>query len=161
VSAIMAPDETGDLDYLPFFYSRVFALSWQFYGDNVGEAVHFGDFPSGRFGAYWVNEKRIIGAFFEGGSKGEYEAIAKVVKTGTKVSNIGELEKLGLEFAFRESEKLIESAGTGGATNSGTGTGMGAVMEKPLYKYHATAGVVVAASIAVFAYWYGWRRRRW
>lgn len=33
----------GHIDYLPFFYSRVFSLSWQFYGDNAGEAVHFGD----------------------------------------------------------------------------------------------------------------------
>ncbi|KAJ4782501.1 Monodehydroascorbate reductase family protein [Rhynchospora pubera] len=161
VSAIMAPDETGDLDYLPFFYSRVFALSWQFYGDNVGEVVHFGDFLNSRFGAYWVNEGHIIGAFLEGGAKEDYEAIAKVVKTRSKVSDVGELEKLGLEFAFRESQKLIESTVTGSGTFSGVGTGMGALMEKPLYKWHATAGVVAAASIAVFAYWYGWKRRRW
>lgn len=157
----MAPDETGDLDYLPFFYSRVFTLSWQFYGDNVGEAVHFGDFPNGRFGAYWVNEGRIIGAFLEGGAKEDYEAIAKVVKTKAKVSAVRELEKLGLEFAFKESQKLIDSTGPGGSTSSGTVSSTGAIMEKPLYKYHATAGVLVAASIAVFAYWYGWRRRRW
>ena len=29
VSAIMAPGETKDYDYLPFFYSRIFDLSWQ------------------------------------------------------------------------------------------------------------------------------------
>ncbi|XP_078148741.1 monodehydroascorbate reductase 4 [Carex rostrata] len=161
VSAIMAPNETGDLDYLPFFYSRVFALSWQFYGDNVGEAVHFGDFTNGRFGVYWVNEGCIIGAFLEGGAKEEYEAISKVVKTRAKVSNVGELEKLGLGFALRESQKLIESTGTGGIASSGTGTGTCSIMQKPLYKWHATAGVVAAASIAVFAYWYGVRRRRW
>lgn len=30
-------------DYLPYFYSREFNLSWQFYGVSEGEAVHFGD----------------------------------------------------------------------------------------------------------------------
>ena len=29
ISAILAPDETKDYDYLPFFYSRIFGLSWQ------------------------------------------------------------------------------------------------------------------------------------
>lgn len=29
ISAIMAPGETQDFDYMPFFYSRVFDLSWQ------------------------------------------------------------------------------------------------------------------------------------
>jgi len=32
-----------EYDYLPYFYSRSFDLSWQFYGDNVGETVAFGD----------------------------------------------------------------------------------------------------------------------
>lgn len=29
VASILAPDTVGDYDYLPFFYSRVFNLSWQ------------------------------------------------------------------------------------------------------------------------------------
>ena len=29
VTAIMAPGEAKDYDYLPFFYSRVFDLGWQ------------------------------------------------------------------------------------------------------------------------------------
>jgi len=29
VNAILSPDSTSDYDYLPFFYSRVFNLSWQ------------------------------------------------------------------------------------------------------------------------------------
>lgn len=43
VSAIMDPEKTGDFDYLPFFYSRVFTLSWQFYGDNTGRDVNVFD----------------------------------------------------------------------------------------------------------------------
>ncbi|GJP55718.1 hypothetical protein CLOM_g14655 [Closterium sp. NIES-68] len=44
VQAIMAPrGAPSRYDYLPYFYSRVFDLSWQFYGDNVGDCVLFGD----------------------------------------------------------------------------------------------------------------------
>jgi hypothetical protein len=70
----MAPDETSDLDYLPFFYSRDFfflimAILW----GKCWRRVHFGDFPNGRFGVYWVNEGCIIfiGVFLEGGAKEE------------------------------------------------------------------------------------------
>ncbi|KAG1342796.1 monodehydroascorbate reductase 2, peroxisomal-like [Cocos nucifera] len=101
VAAITAPCTTGDLDYLPFFYSRVFTLSWQFYGDNVGEVVHFGDFSSGRFGAYWVGKGRLMGAFLESGSREEYEAIAKAVKLKATVKDMAKLEGEGLEFAFQ------------------------------------------------------------
>ncbi|CAA6661212.1 unnamed protein product [Spirodela intermedia] len=53
--------EDQRFDYLPFFYSRVFGLSWQFYGDNRGEVVHYGDFAGARFGAYWVDRGRVVG----------------------------------------------------------------------------------------------------
>ncbi|XP_072959212.1 monodehydroascorbate reductase 2, peroxisomal [Typha angustifolia] len=147
VAAIMAPDKTGDLNYLPFFYSRVFTLSWQFYGDNVGEVIHYGDFSSGRFGAYWLVKGQIIGAFLEGGNREDYEAIAKAVRLKLKVKDVAELERQGIDFAVRESQKAISEGGL--------------VVEKPTYAWHATAGVAVAVSIAAFAYWYGWRRRRW
>ena len=35
------------------------------------------------------------------------------------------------------------------------------MIKKPLYVWHAATGVVVAASVAAFAFWYGRRRRRW
>ncbi|KAI8560136.1 hypothetical protein RHMOL_Rhmol04G0232600 [Rhododendron molle] len=44
--AIFANEEgksIDEYDYLPFFYSRAFNLSWQFYGDNVGDTVVFGN----------------------------------------------------------------------------------------------------------------------
>lgn len=147
VSAIMSPGRTSDFDYLPFFYSRVFTLSWQFYGDNIGEVIHYGDFLARRFGAYWVNKGRIVGAFLEGGSREEYEAIAKAVELKMVVDDKEEVERLGVEFV------------TNAARNQEPGGGL--VLDKPLYEWHATAGVVVALSIATFAYWYGRRRQRW
>ncbi|KAG6401591.1 hypothetical protein SASPL_138453 [Salvia splendens] len=59
----------GEYEYLPFFYSRSFDLSWQFYGDNVGESVVFGDSSpassSHKFGSYWVKDGKVVGVFLE------------------------------------------------------------------------------------------------
>lgn len=158
VAAIMEPEKTGEFDYLPFFYSRVFTLSWQYYGDNVGEVVHFGDFSGNSFGAYWVNKGHVVGSFLEGGTKEDYEAIAKVTRLRPEVDDLAELESQGLEFALAISR---ESPPPQPVICSGSGDGGVVAIEKPLHAWHATAGVFVAASIAAFAYWYGRRRRRW
>ncbi|KAK6128328.1 hypothetical protein DH2020_037933 [Rehmannia glutinosa] len=154
VAAIMEPEKTGEFDYLPFFYSRVFTLSWQFYGDNAGEVVHFGDFSGHTFGAYWINKGHLVGSFLEGGTKEQYEAIAQTTRLKPKIEDLAELERQGLGFALSVSQKPVSSRPTDVAGSS-------IVLEKPLYAWHAAAGVIVAASIAAFAYWYGRRRRRW
>lgn len=156
VAAIMDLEKTNEFDYLPFFYSRVFTLSWQFYGDNAGEVVHFGDFSGSTFGAYWVNKGNLVGSFLEGGSKEQYEAISKVTRLRPAIEDLGELEKLGLGYALAESQKLLQPP----PPHDGGGSAL--VLDKrPLYAWHAMAGVVVAASVAAFAYWYGRKRRRW
>ncbi|RVW46611.1 Monodehydroascorbate reductase 4, peroxisomal [Vitis vinifera] len=105
VTAIMEPAKTSEFDYLPFFYSRVFTLSWQFYGDSVGEVVHYGDFSGSTFGAYWVSKGQLVGSFLEGGTKEEYEAIAKATKLKPDVEDLAELERQGLGFALAVSRK--------------------------------------------------------
>jgi len=100
VSAIMAPEETGDYDYLPYFYSRVFNLSWQLYGVNKGESVFFGDKPSGKFGMYWVDGGKIVGAFLESGSPEEFAAIKTVAAKQPQAPSSAELAAKGLEFAL-------------------------------------------------------------
>ncbi|KAJ4834183.1 Monodehydroascorbate reductase 4, peroxisomal [Turnera subulata] len=154
VAAIMQPDKTDDFDYLPFFYSRVFTFSWQFYGDNVGEVVHFGDYSGNTIGAYWINKGHLVGSFLEGGTKDEYEAIARATKLKPAIEDVAELEEKGLAFAVAISKTPEASppADIGGSS---------VAVEKQVYPWHATAGVVLAASVAAFAYWYGRRRRRW
>ncbi|KAF9626719.1 hypothetical protein IFM89_038893 [Coptis chinensis] len=156
VAAIMDPSNVADFDYLPFFYSRVFTLSWQFYGDNIGEVVHYGDFSGSTFGAFWVSKGHLVGSFLEGGTKEEYEAIAKATRLKPLVEDITELERQGLGFAVSLSQQLPQTQPPTVIVPSST-----VVLEKPMYGWHATAGVAVAASIALFAYWYGRRRRRW
>ncbi|CAN8257236.1 unnamed protein product [Cochlearia groenlandica] len=107
VKAIKAGEEGKSIpeyDYLPYFYSRAFNLSWQFYGDNVGETVLFGDndpkSPKPKFGSYWVKEGKLIGVFLEGGSAEENNAIAKVARTQPLVESLDLLHKKGLSFAI-------------------------------------------------------------
>ncbi|KZV48948.1 monodehydroascorbate reductase-like [Dorcoceras hygrometricum] len=98
VKSIFA-DEQGkpldEYDYLPYFYSRAFDLSWQFYGDNVGETVLFGDSnptsPTHKFGSYWIKDGKVIGAFLESGTPEENKAIAKVARVQPSVDSLDQL----------------------------------------------------------------------
>ncbi|KAE9585400.1 hypothetical protein Lal_00017822 [Lupinus albus] len=106
VKAIKASEDgktVEEYDYLPYFYSRAFDLSWQFYGDNVGESVLFGDnnpeSPKVKFGAYWIKDGKVVGAFLEGGTAEENNAIAKIARVQPPVENLDQLAKEGLSFA--------------------------------------------------------------
>ncbi|KAG6495788.1 hypothetical protein ZIOFF_043616 [Zingiber officinale] len=106
VKAIKAAEESRSIeeyDYLPYFYSRVFDLSWQFYGDNVGDTVLFGDndpkSANPKFGAYWIKDSKVVGAFLESGSPEENKLIAKVAKLQPPVQDLEQLREDGLTFA--------------------------------------------------------------
>ncbi|CAI8602586.1 unnamed protein product [Vicia faba] len=106
--AIIAADvgqSVEEYDYLPYFYSRSFDLSWQFYGDNVGETVLFGDNDPAsskpNFGTYWIKEGKVVGAFLEGGTPDEYKAIAKVARVKPAVEDVNQLAKEGISFASK------------------------------------------------------------
>ncbi|XP_074311967.1 monodehydroascorbate reductase [Silene latifolia] len=94
-----------EYDYLPYFYSRSFDLSWQFYGDNVGEAVIFGDNDPAsaehKFGSYWIKDGKVVGVFLESGSPEENKAIAKVARVQPKAESLEQLSKEGLTFASK------------------------------------------------------------
>ncbi|KAK7244935.1 hypothetical protein RIF29_39764 [Crotalaria pallida] len=106
VKAIKATEDgktVEEYDYLPYFYSRAFDLSWQFYGDNVGDTVLFGDnnpeSPKPKFGTYWIKDGKVVGVFLEGGTPEENKAIAKVARVQPPVQKLDELAKEGLSFA--------------------------------------------------------------
>lgn len=108
VQAIKAAEKDNTIDeydYLPFFYSRSFDLSWQFYGDNVGESVIYGQadhlVPKAKFGAYWIKDDKVVGAFLENGSPEENKAIAKIAKLQPTVESKDALAAAGLDFASK------------------------------------------------------------
>ncbi|XP_059646724.1 monodehydroascorbate reductase [Cornus florida] len=94
-----------EYDYLPFFYSRSFDLSWQFYGDNVGDTVIFGDnsptSPKPKFGSYWIKDGKVVGVFLENGTPEENKAIAKVARDQPPAGSLDQLAKEGLGFACK------------------------------------------------------------
>ncbi|KAK9824670.1 hypothetical protein WJX72_012200 [[Myrmecia] bisecta] len=100
VAAILAPSETGDYNYLPFFYSRIYDLGWQYYGtSNDAEPVFFGDKASKKFGTYFVSEGKVVGAFLEGGSNDENAALKKVAEQQPDAP--ADLASQGLAFASK------------------------------------------------------------
>lgn len=107
IKAAEVGETIPEYDYLPFFYSRSFDLSWQFYGDNVGETVTFGreiDTPAesgAKFGGFWVKDGKIFGAFLEGGSAEENNAIAKIAKEQPAAPSLEVLKKEGLAIALK------------------------------------------------------------
>mmetsp|Transcript_13649 Transcript_13649/g.29277 ORF Transcript_13649/g.29277 Transcript_13649/m.29277 type:complete len:433 (-) Transcript_13649:309-1607(-) len=91
----------GDYAYLPFFYSRVFNLSWVFYGSSEGEVVHFGDYEAGpKIGAYWVKGGKVVGAFLESGSADEAAALKTLAAAAPAAPPSEELAQQGITFAL-------------------------------------------------------------
>jgi len=72
-------EKAAEYEYLPFFYSRVFQFSWQFYGKNSGSPVHFGNRANGKFGVFWVEDGKIVGGFYEGGTPEDFSALKSIV----------------------------------------------------------------------------------
>jgi monodehydroascorbate reductase (NADH) len=108
-------------DYKPFFYSREFNLSWQFFGtsDAPDSIVAWGDMsaaaaaaaaaPGGkapRFGAYWVKGGRVVGAFIEGPTAEETAALRAVVAATPPAPDAAELQSEGAGWALAASSKL-------------------------------------------------------
>lgn len=155
VATIMGGPAAGDYDYLPYFYSRVFSLSWQFYGSNVGECVLFGDPVRGKFGAYWVKDGTVMGAFLEGGSQSEYAALAHAARSQPKVGDTRALASLGVGFAV----DLAEQTGdVGGGVSSRL---LALTSPSSRLAVQAGAGVLLAVLIVGVAYWHGRRKRKW
>lgn len=160
VEAIMSPEKVQDYDYLPFFYSRVFTLSWQFYGDNVGECVVFGSAKDTKMGAFWVEKGQLMGAFLEGGNKDDYASLALLARLRPPIKDIRMLAKQGLAYSFFGEESISPSS----CLISSVTEKSQLLLEPPPSSSHAIqicAGIAVAVGVSAFAFWYGKKRRRW
>jgi NADPH-dependent 2,4-dienoyl-CoA reductase/sulfur reductase-like enzyme len=51
--------------HVPYFFSDVFDLSYEYWGDSAGaeQVVHRGDFSGKSFSAWWLRERRVVAAF--------------------------------------------------------------------------------------------------
>jgi len=57
--------ERAPFVHVPYFFSDVFDLSYEFWGDTEGadQVVERGDLSSSSFSVWWLKDKRLIGAF--------------------------------------------------------------------------------------------------
>ena len=75
------------------------SLPPQFYGLSEGAGVvPFGDAAAGKFGAYWVRDGAVVGAFLESGSPEENAAIKTAVQQCAAAP--ADLVQQGLAFAL-------------------------------------------------------------
>lgn len=105
VSALLSA-RTHIYDYLPSFYSRVFEYEgsqrkvwWQFFGDNVGEAIEIGNFDP-KIATFWIDSGRLKGVLLESGSPEEFKLLPKLAKAQPLV------DKAQLETASSVEEAL-------------------------------------------------------
>jgi len=57
--------ERTPFQHVPYFFSDVFDLSYEFWGDpsNAEEVVHRGDLSSNSFSVWWLRQKSVVAAF--------------------------------------------------------------------------------------------------
>jgi hypothetical protein len=64
-AAQMMHGSHGEYMHLPYFFSDVFDLSWEFWGDtaDADQVVYRGDLDSGQFSVWWLNGWTVDAAF--------------------------------------------------------------------------------------------------
>jgi NADPH-dependent 2,4-dienoyl-CoA reductase/sulfur reductase-like enzyme len=74
--------------HVPYFFSDVFDLSYEFWGDPSGadEIIHRGDLSSNSFSVWWLKEKVVVAAFTMNRSDEEREAAPKWIEAKQRVS---------------------------------------------------------------------------
>jgi 3-phenylpropionate/trans-cinnamate dioxygenase ferredoxin reductase subunit len=72
---------------VPYFYSDVFDLSWEYWGDrSLGERVVYrGEVQSGSFIAWWLREEEVVAAFALGRPHDEGKIIKQLIQDHGRV----------------------------------------------------------------------------
>ena len=80
--------EKAPFRHVPYFFSDVFDLSYEYWGDAAGadQVVHRGDVSSKNFSAWWLREQRVVAAFTMNRPDEEREVAPKWIEAGQRVS---------------------------------------------------------------------------
>jgi NADPH-dependent 2,4-dienoyl-CoA reductase/sulfur reductase-like enzyme len=86
--ARMLLGEVAPFRHVPYFFSDVFDLSYEFWGDPTGaeEVVHRGDVASGSFSAWWTRGQRLVAAFAMKRPEEERDIAPKWIEARQRVS---------------------------------------------------------------------------
>jgi NADPH-dependent 2,4-dienoyl-CoA reductase/sulfur reductase-like enzyme len=74
--------------HVPYFFSDVFDLSYEYWGDSSGadNVIHRGDLSSKSFSVWWLRERRVVAAFTMNRPEEEREVAPKWIETKQDVS---------------------------------------------------------------------------
>lgn len=80
--------ESAPFRHVPYFFSDVFDLSYEFWGDGAGanQVVHRGDVTSGSFSAWWIRGQRLVAAFAMKRPEEERDLAPKWIEARQRVS---------------------------------------------------------------------------
>ncbi|HYW48475.1 MAG TPA: FAD-dependent oxidoreductase [Bryobacteraceae bacterium] len=80
--------ERKPFQHVPYFFSDVFDLSYEFWGDPSGadETIHRGDLLSSSFSVWWLKEGRVVAAFAMNRPEEERDAAPKWIELRQRVS---------------------------------------------------------------------------
>lgn len=72
---------------LPYFFSDVFDLSWEYWGDRsqADKVVYRGEVDSGSFSAWWLQGKRVVAAFVMARPDEERQAAQSLIESRQEV----------------------------------------------------------------------------
>lgn len=75
--------------HVPYFFSDVFDLSYEYWGDSSGadQVVHRGDLSSNSFSVWWVRQQRLTAAFTMNRPDEERNAAPRWIESGQRVSS--------------------------------------------------------------------------
>jgi NADPH-dependent 2,4-dienoyl-CoA reductase/sulfur reductase-like enzyme len=75
--------------HVPYFFSDVFDLSYEYWGDSSGadQVVHRGDMSTSSFSTWWLSERRLVAAFVMNRPDEEREAAPKWIENSQKLSS--------------------------------------------------------------------------
>jgi NADPH-dependent 2,4-dienoyl-CoA reductase/sulfur reductase-like enzyme len=89
-------NERAPFRHVPYFFSDVFDLSYEYWGDSsdADGVVHRGDLSSGSFSVWWLRENRLVAAFTMNRPDEEREAAPKWIEarqplSGKKLADAG------------------------------------------------------------------------
>lgn len=100
-------------EHVPYFFSDVFDLSYEFWGNTAGaaETVYRGDVENGRFSSWWLAENgRLLAAFVMDRAEEERSIAPKWIKTGKKLSAswLKQTETLQSSAQINEPESILD-----------------------------------------------------
>ena len=96
--------ERAPFRHVPYFFSDVFDLSYEYWGDSsdAGLIVHRGDLSSNSFSVWWLRQSRVVAAFTMNRPDEERELAQKWIETRQSVSGTK------LEDASRSIREALE-----------------------------------------------------